>query len=611
MNHVALAEANIEINGVLTPELALANAGDNKVIVRVGLGPNPQRIVFDASDGINDPQSVALGNVNYDGIPDLVVANSGDNNVLVFPGLPGGLFGPEINGGHGFQAGSDPVDVTINDFNDEIIVTNKDSNSISILQNQGSGANWNESVASTIQDVGLAPVKTALYDLNNDGQPDLFVCNSESNTVSMYTGQPGGTFDTANPTIYNVGVNPNDLLIGQFDDRPVLDLITLNSGSNDLTFIGGVFTSRPTIQSYSSGGISPDAAMALAVDPSHSPVMDLVVANGGDGHVVLLRAANEGMQLAAVITQPDLPVPTGLAPATSSSDGLDFFAASAGQDAAQLLHFDLGTVSIFLASPLSESGSQGELDDELTAELMQFGESGLELIAVFWAGSPDTAAINGEWGLREPSMITALYSPPTEGQGTDATSPTSEVVNNPRSPQAPLPDLSKVVSSMWVRFVSGIDAALTEPQRLTSNVVAARDTSEAGDERPIEGFARLDPTAFRPARATPMSTTTPELLVDEALRLFWSEGRPGDPSQPAEFDHRSDSPRGVEGIDSPTLEGPLEAVPLVSSALLLSCRLILKASPPRPPFVSRRGPGRRGFFGLGDARLRRGQPDRG
>jgi hypothetical protein len=294
-----------------------------------------------------------------------------------------------------------------------------------------------------------------------------------------------------------------------------------------------------------------------------------------------------------------------VAPADSTSDGLDFFAASAGQDAAQLLHFDLGTVSPFLASPLASSGLQGETNDELTAGLMQYGGSGLELIAVFWAGSPDSSANDGAGSFREPSTVTTLYSP-TEGQGSDDQNPMTEVVNNPRSAQPLLPDLSKVVSSLWVRFVSGIDAALTEPRSLI-DVVSARDVPETGDNRPREDFARLDPVPFDP-------TGDPDVddgsnLVGETLQLFWFEGRPGDQAQPSTLDRRSELPRGFEGIDAPAVEGTLETVPLISTALLLSGRLILNASTPRPPSF-RKGIRHQGLFGLGDARPGRGRPDR-
>ena len=368
------------------------------------------------------------------------------------------------------------------------------------------------------------------------------------------------------------------MFVGRFDRRPDLDLVTINAGSDDLTFISGVFTAHPTTQTYSSGGLMPDAA--IAIDPNHNGVMDLVIANSGDGHVALLQSVNEGMQLAGVIIQANLPSPTGLAPLTWSSDGIDLFAASAGQDAAQLLHFDLGPASTFL-SPLGVSGADDGKTDELIAGLMPFGNSDLSLIAVFWVGSPEEAIL-GEWGLREPSTITALYAP-TEGQGSDElTTPGSEVASNPASPSLLAPgDSSKADSSVWVRFVLGLDMALTQSRGIVE-AVAARDARDIGDDRPIGELARLDRDPVVD-RSISLDFEGSSATIDEALRLYWSDGRAKEEeSRPSEDAPRSDPIRVLEGIDAPALEGHLETVPLVSSAVLLSTRLILKASPPRP-----------------------------
>ena len=54
---------------------------------------------------------------------------------------------------------------------------------------------------------------------------------------------------------------------------------------------------------YTSGGSQPDAA--FAVDLNHDGVLDLVVANGGDGRVALLQGGSVGLQLAQVISRSD------------------------------------------------------------------------------------------------------------------------------------------------------------------------------------------------------------------------------------------------------------------------------------------------------------------
>ena len=94
----------------------------------------------DRSSGLLAPSAVTLADLNGDKIPDLIVANSGSNNVLVYPGLGNGQFGTALNGGHGFFAGTNPVEVTVADVNGDgrpdLIVANKGSNDVSVLFNE-------------------------------------------------------------------------------------------------------------------------------------------------------------------------------------------------------------------------------------------------------------------------------------------------------------------------------------------------------------------------------------------------------------------------------------------------------------------------------------------
>ena len=169
-NFVSLAEAAIPINGALAPEFVLADAGISKVFVRADYGQ--QLTVLGPSQGIDKPRAVALDDINGDDLPDLIVANSGGDNILIFPGLPGGQFGPEVNGGKGFTVGQDPVSVTIGDVNSDgtsdLVVANKGSDSVTILQGESSAAGWTASSESTIA-IGdpsnkTEPVKTALIE---------------------------------------------------------------------------------------------------------------------------------------------------------------------------------------------------------------------------------------------------------------------------------------------------------------------------------------------------------------------------------------------------------------------------------------------------------------
>ncbi len=579
---VSIAVAKVTVDDQEKSEFALANFDTNEVFVRLGYNGSP--VELGPAQGVDHPDSVTLADLNGDGIPDLIVANTNGNNILVFPGLGDGQFGPEENGGQGFAVGSDPVSLTVNYVGGDVdkaqlIVANAESDSVTILDGQATGDGWSVTSTSTIATPSL-PDKTLLYDVDNDGNPDLLVCNTGSNDVTMYTGLGNGSYDPTATATFDVGIGPEAMFVGQFDRRPDTDLITINSGSNDLTFIGNVFGPQPTTQTISSGGYSPDAA--FAIDPGHTGEFDLVVANGGDGHMAVFRGGNEGLQLAGVITQASVPTPTAVAPGSWDGNSLDFFAASAGDDAALLLQFDLGVASTFLPGSSSESAAIGQADSELFAQLMPFDKSSLDLIAVLWAGNPDSDFVSGASSFREPSTVTALYSP-TEGQGDKEPDRLPEGSSGPSTPPATATDPSKVESSEWARIVSGVTEALDRPHRFVE-ALAARDVVEEGIDQQVDGLARLVPSGREIDRLFDTEIEdAPGHLDGGTIRLFWPEGKSPEESAPADSDPIGDPFPGFDGVDAPALQGRFETVPLISTALLVSTRLIIKASPPRPP----------------------------
>src|SRR2546426_12786327 len=66
----------------------------------------------DFADGTN-AHSVAVGDINGDGVPDLVVANIGSNDVSMLLGNGDGTFQPART----FAAGTNPASVAVGDFN--------------------------------------------------------------------------------------------------------------------------------------------------------------------------------------------------------------------------------------------------------------------------------------------------------------------------------------------------------------------------------------------------------------------------------------------------------------------------------------------------------------
>jgi hypothetical protein len=580
---VAMDVARVTVDGQVTSEFALADFDTSEVFVR--LGSSNSSVELGPAQGINHPDSVTLATLSGDDIPDLVVANTNGNNLLIFPGLGNGQFGPALDGVQGIPVGIDPVSVNVNYVNGnadqaQLIVANAESNSITVLSGEATTGGWIVTSSNTIETPpGSEPVKTLTYDINGDGNPDLLVCNIGSDDVSLYAGLGGGLYAPFPTVTYAVGSAPDAMLIGTFDDRHAgPDLVTVNSGSNDLTFIGDVFGPQPTSETISSGGITPDAA--FAIDPGHTGVLDLVVANGGDGHMAVFRGGNDGLQLAGVITQASVPTPTAVVPASWNGGSLAFFAASAGDDAALLLQFDLGVASTYLPGTSDTLAALGQGDGELFAQLMPLGETSLDLIAVFWGGGPESDAVSAASNFREPSTITALYSP-TEGQGDEQPTKLPEGSSEEPPPPAQVPAApSKIENSNVANAISGVGSVLESPH-VHDQALAAQDRLEESVDRPNDGLASLD------SRATDRPFEHDDDIVpgvfDEVIRLDRSASTPQEGLAPGDSPSRIDSFPGFDGVDAPPLESRLETVPLISMAVVLSTRVILNASRPRPP----------------------------
>ena len=211
---------------------------------------------------------MALADLNGDGIPDLIVANSGSNNVLIYPGLGNGQFGPAVNDGNGYFVGTDPVGITVADLTGalpDLVIADKGSNEVSILLNQSQpdGA-ISFSAGPRLNSGGIGPVSTIVGNFTGDANPDLLVTNSESNDVTLLPGVGQGFFNDQQPRIYSVGADPIASFVGNFDGKT--DLVTVNSGSNNLSLVSGFEGSAPVTSVLASGGVEPDAAFAFEIE---------------------------------------------------------------------------------------------------------------------------------------------------------------------------------------------------------------------------------------------------------------------------------------------------------------------------------------------------------
>jgi hypothetical protein len=330
-------------NGSATPDFIYADQGRDRVTVDYSGGQSS--VLGDSSSGLLAPGAVQLADLNGDGIPDLIVADSGSNDVLVYPGLGNGQFGPELNGGHGFFTGTDPVGITVANLNrgapgPDLVIANKGSNDVSILVNQPTAIGGFTFVPGPRLHGGLGPTSTVVENLPADPFPDLLVSDSGSNQVRLLRGVGGGFFNDQNPTIYSVGSAPNQVLIGTFTGGAGQSpqVLTVNQGSNDVTLISNPGSDAPVIQSFPTGGIGPVAA--LGVNVGGGGLESVVVANSGDG-VFSLLGGTDSLGVEATLSNPAVSQPSALALAAFNGDEVSFYATTAGVEAAFALAFIL------------------------------------------------------------------------------------------------------------------------------------------------------------------------------------------------------------------------------------------------------------------------------
>ena len=217
----------------------------------------------------------------------------------------------------------------------------------------------------------LAPGAVLFHDLNGDGDPEAIVVSSGSNSVLVYHNH-GGKLDPAQE-LFRRHRSQSAVAVGDVNGDGVLDLAVANEGSNDVSILfgaidaGGQWVVNTALQPRQSVGAGPNGVslrnvvqqrrQGAAPRPGRDKLLDLVVTNGQDGTVSVLRGQGNGLFVpasslslgAAVLPggADGLAVTTagsvvGFDPNNLSAGQATLFAATAGREVNAVQAIDLG-----------------------------------------------------------------------------------------------------------------------------------------------------------------------------------------------------------------------------------------------------------------------------
>jgi hypothetical protein len=540
----AVELAVVDLTGKGAKDIIYADQGLDRVVVDYGAGSSD--VLADQSSGLLEPGAVALADLNGDGIPDLIVANSGSNNVLIYPGLGNGQFGPAINDGNGYFVGTNPVGITVADLTGmtfpngeprmDLVIADKGSNQVSILFNtskQGGAISFE--AGPRLSSGGVGPVSTIVGHFSSDPNLDLLVTNSLSNNVVLLPGAGQGFFDDQDASIYSVGSDPGPTFVGNFNGQA--DLVTVNSGSNDLTLIPGFEGANPATSTIASGGVDPDAAFAF----SSGSFEDLVVGNAGDGALALFEDGPDGLGLMSVETEPNVPDPTALAFSALTGGQVQFYAATAGRESAELVALSLGIEVATVAGPVSPSQSSPSV------QLVALNDTSLPLVATVLTLTINVSGEELEFGPAESEAFavgaflavtgTSVGQPVLSSRGGSASGADESALSGDTG--VGVADTVPSILAPWERFVLGLDVALEEFRRQnatggsgTGGAAASgdREGSSPSSSLPAQGaptgaWLAPDPHSTeveRDGEAVPSPAVQPE-AIDAAIETQWSD----------------------------------------------------------------------------------------
>jgi Ca2+-binding RTX toxin-like protein len=238
------------------------------------------------------PVSLTSADVDGDGDADMLVANEDSDTVSVLKNNGDGTFAAKVD----YATGDMPYSVTSADVDGDgdadMLVANAYSDTVSVLLNKGDGT----FAAKVDYATGYMPFSVTSADVDGDGDADMLVANVVSDTVSVLLNNGDGTF--AAKVDYATGDMPFSVTSADVDGDGDADMLVANEDSDTVSVLknngDGTFAAKVD---YATGDM-PFSVTSADVDGDGDA--DMLVANVLSDTVSVLKNNGDGTFAAKV-----------------------------------------------------------------------------------------------------------------------------------------------------------------------------------------------------------------------------------------------------------------------------------------------------------------------
>ncbi len=311
-------------------DAAVANSGSKDVTILIGDGSGG----FKPASGSpfaagNDPNDLAIGDVNNDGNLDLAFSNHDSTYLTVLLGDGKGTFKPAPGSPYTVQSKPHPHGVVIADFNADgwadLATDDWQNNRVTVVFNDKRGGFLSPGVSFPVGKMPYHKLRAA--DLNKDGKADIVTTNFEGGNVSVLLADGQGGFREAAGSPFDSNKQPFAIAIGDLngDGNPDLavghysghitdtsaDRMTILLGAGDGTF-------RQAWSQLVPGKAPTRVAIG---DINNDQIADAVFANYGNNSVTVVLGSRHNITTAKSWTASVGRFPTGVAIGDLNGDG--------------------------------------------------------------------------------------------------------------------------------------------------------------------------------------------------------------------------------------------------------------------------------------------------